>query len=227
MSAINTAVLPAVAGPRPRRATRCVALAAVVLSCSLPRTGRYFPWEFNDAMIALVALVTSLVIEEGWLPGLGLYRTPELGWWYWCRFAVWLGFSIGIVLVISNGVLWLMGWRVHVYRFPPDNLTGRFFMMCVYFPLVEEIIYRSLLRVAVESSLGGTGTIVVSGVVFALVHILRGNASPENQIAGFLLAWAFLRSRTILVPVAMHSAGNSVALISQIAAWYWAPENSH
>jgi membrane protease YdiL (CAAX protease family) len=54
--------------------------------------------------------------------------------------------------------------------------------------------------------------------------VLGGIASPENQIAGFLLAWAFLKIGTILVPLAMHSAGNLIALASHVAAWYWFPE---
>jgi len=70
-------------------------------------------------------------------------------------------------------------------------------------------------------SAGERGTILASGLVFALIHILRGNASPENQIAGFLLEWAFLRSGTILVPIAMHSAGNLIALGFQVGGWYW------
>lgn len=36
--------------------------------------------------------------------------------------------------------------------------------------------------------------------------------------------WAFLRSGTILVPLAMHSAGNLMALLAQVANWYWLPD---
>ena len=68
-----------------------------------------------------------------------------------------------------------------------------------------------------------SGAILVSGLIFGLIHVLGGNASPENHIAGFMLAWAFLRSGTILVPIATHSAGNLLALSGQVAGWYLLP----
>jgi membrane protease YdiL (CAAX protease family) len=87
--------------------------------------------------------------------------------------------------------------------------------------LLEEVVYRALLTAAVFPLAGQRGTIVVSGIVFASIHLIGGNPGPDNQIAGFLLEWAFLRSGTILVPVALHAAGNLIALGLHVAAWRW------
>jgi len=97
----------------------------------------------------------------------------------------------------------------------------KLFWMCFYAPLVEEIVFRSLLTAAVYPLIGQRGAIVVSGVVFAMIHVIGGNPGPDNQVAGFLLEWAFLRSGTILVPMAMHAAGNLIAFGIHIASWYW------
>jgi membrane protease YdiL (CAAX protease family) len=55
----------------------------------------------------------------------------------------------------------------------------------------------------------------------AILHVLYGNAGPDNLIAGFFLAWAYLKSGTILVPVVLHSLGNVGVLLARSGAWYW------
>lgn len=63
--------------------------------------------------------------------------------------------------------------------------------------------------------------IVVSGVVFGGLHVVNGNPSPENLVGGLFLAWAYLKSGTIYIPILLHSLGNFVAWAGQVAAWYW------
>jgi membrane protease YdiL (CAAX protease family) len=92
--------------------------------------------------------------------------------------------------------------------------------MCLYAPIVEETVFRLLLTAALLPTLGERWTIVASGAAFAIVHILRGNPGPDNLIAGFMLEWAFLRSGTILVPLAFHAGGNLIALTSHVVIWY-------
>ena len=48
-----------------------------------------------------------------------------------------------------------------------------------------------------------------------------GNPSPENLVGGFFLAWAYLKSDSIIVPVVLHGLGNLAALAGQVATWYW------
>lgn len=66
--------------------------------------------------------------------------------------------------------------------------------------VVLDIVYRVHLIVAVLPTIGRRGSIIASGVIFALIHVLRGNPSPENQIAGFMLAWAYSFVPTIPPP---------------------------
>lgn len=108
-------------------------------------------------------------------------------------------------------------------RLAPEQRAWMFGWMCIRAPLLEELVFRSLLALAVQPTLGDRGTIIVGGLLFAVMHIIGGNPSPENQIGGFLLMWAFLRSGTILVPLAWHSAGNLCVYVGQIANWYVLP----
>jgi uncharacterized protein len=53
------------------------------------------------------------------------------------------------------------------------------------------------------------------------LHVLYGNAGPNNLVAGFFLAWSYLKSEAFLIPVALHSLGNFFVLLVQVAAWCW------
>ena len=61
----------------------------------------------------------------------------------------------------------------------------------------------------------------MSGLIFAVLHAVYGNASPENLLGGFILMWVFLKSETIIVPIALHSLGNFCAFAFQVAYFYW------
>jgi membrane protease YdiL (CAAX protease family) len=51
--------------------------------------------------------------------------------------------------------------------------------------------------------------------------VIYCNPSPENLVGGFFLAWAYLKSGGLAVPVLLHGLGNLVALASQVGAWCW------
>ncbi len=198
---------------------RCVALMAVLLSVLV--CGGWLRLELP--ILALTGLVAVLCCGNGDVPELGLQLMPLQGWRYWCRVAIQFGLFIALLLAIYVAVVLSLGRGFESLVYRVGSVPESFVRMCVVAPVAEEIIFRALLTVAVLSSLGERGTIAVSGIIFAAIHILGGNASPENQIAGFLLAWAFLKSRTILVPIAFHFGGNLFALAGQIAFGYLYP----
>jgi membrane protease YdiL (CAAX protease family) len=67
---------------------------------------------------------------------------------------------------------------------------------------------------------GSTVTILLSGVLFALLHAAYGNLAPDNTIAGFVLAWAYLRSSSLLVPIVLHALGNLCVFGIHVALFY-------
>jgi membrane protease YdiL (CAAX protease family) len=88
---------------------------------------------------------------------------------------------------------------------------------CLPTSIAEEGIYRLVLCVPFAALIGPRWTIVVSGCVFAALHVVYGNLGVDNAIAGFILGWAFLKSRSLLVPVAWHSLGNLLVGLTRLA----------
>lgn len=197
------------------RLSRMIALAVVLIDVIEHR----YPLQLGSQLLALCGMVGVLCLRDGHEPLLGMRTLPATEWHAWIRLGVLSAVGMGLVLALFALVWWLLEWRIPIYRNPPSG--SLFVWMCLHAPVVEEIIYRSLLRVAAVTAIGERGTILVSGLIFGLVHLLRGIPSPENLLGGFVLAWALARSGTILVPMALHSAGNFLALTGQVAAWYW------
>ena len=47
-------------------------------------------------------------------------------------------------------------------------------------------------------------------------------AAPNQPLrGGFFRAWAYLKSKSIAVPVVLHGLGNLCAQAAQVGAWYW------
>jgi membrane protease YdiL (CAAX protease family) len=85
---------------------------------------------------------------------------------------------------------------------------------------VEEGVYRLLLCAPLVAVLRPGGAVAASGVVFAALHFRYGNPSPDNFIGGYLFAWAYLKSGTIAVPLALHAAANLAATAINLAGWW-------
>jgi membrane protease YdiL (CAAX protease family) len=170
--------------------------------------------------IALTALVAQVWLSGGDLPTLGL-SGPSGGWRKW----LWLSVSLGLIIggfLIPATVLWVVvGLRLPVEAVAPEEIGPSFLRMCVFAPLLEESLYRVALCVPLTALTGPYRAIAVSGLAFGLLHFLYRNPSPENLLGGVFLAWVYLRSSSIVVPVALHAVGNLVILVGQVAIWYW------
>jgi membrane protease YdiL (CAAX protease family) len=202
------------------------AIALAVVSCDLVLCGsRQFTtsWRFALA-IAAVAPSALLAARRRDPASFGFRLSPLQSWAYWARVTIYLGALLLIVLLaaaaIAIGVLHLSVPRGYIGH--PSQIGQLFIWMCVYAPLSEEAVYRLAICPAAIAWFGPKTAIAVSGVAFALAHVLGGNASPENQIAGFLLAWSFLRSGSIAVPIALHFLGNLCAFSWHVILFYWA-----
>src|SRR5262249_6202558 len=151
---------------------------------------------------------------------LGLKLTPLQGWGYWCRITLLVGLLMGVLIGGLSAIAWcvyrLLGLEFPVYATPPDRAADALVGMCVTAPLLEEPIYRIALCVPAAVVLRPAGAMVMSGLLFGVFHLVAGNPGPDNLIAGFFLAWAFLKSGSIAVPLAWHSLGNLCAVVIQV-----------
>ena len=198
---------------------RWVALSVVVISMA---DQDHWRKTIFDPVLAMFGLILIVSLRGGDGSTLGLRLVPEQGWTYWLRVSIRFALLILLFTVAVGGVFLWLGWHIPVPKRAPtfDGL----YWMCLYFPVVEEVIYRALLVTAIRPTFGDWGTILIGGIVFAAIHIQGGNVGPDNQIAGFLLTWAYLRSKSLLVPLAMHACGNLCAFSFQVATYQgWLP----
>jgi membrane protease YdiL (CAAX protease family) len=96
--------------------------------------------------------------------------------------------------------------------------------LCVWIPLIEEILFRRFLSSWIELKLDGLWGIYVSGLLFSLAH----TAPPDNlwpPLGPFLLGcactWAYRVSGRIGAPVLLHAACNASAILFAIYAPSW------
>jgi len=131
---------------------------------------------------------------------------------YWFRTAVLIGLVVLLFCALAIPVLAWAGFRIPLPKTSPTEFWGYWLTYaCVDAPVAEEFIYRGVLCPALACLLGRWAAIFLSGSLFALLHVIGGNPGPDNFIAGYFLAWAFLKSGSLLVPIAMHSVGNLFA----------------
>lgn len=193
-----------------------IGLSGVLLATLLPS---YIPHTVTG--------LATLIIYGSWTSwntvGLGLRLTPIQGWRYWLGVAVVLGAIVGLTCSIA----WLCALALGVYIFVPQidpsypPVRAWLIHLLILAPFLEELVYRFALCVPIVRRIGSTWAIVLSGAVFALAHIIGGNPGPDNFVAGFLLAWAFLKSGTLLIPVFLHLAGNLCVFIFGVLMFYW------
>ena len=204
-------------GERLRRsaATRAAAAltAAAVVGIDLLLAHHHMAIPAYRLPLALVAVAVCGALSAWQWRALGLRWRPAQGWGYWLRLGAKLGgvlvlFMVGGIAVRrANPGLELPFHEVRLFtsgwQFAPWAVRA-----CLLAPVVEEAVYRLALCPPSAALLGERGAIVVSGCAFAALHVAYGNAAPDNVVAGFILGWAFLKSRSIVVPVVMHSLGN-------------------
>ena len=204
--------------PIKRRIAFCVAIAVVLTDVLI------YMWAYGESVrlsLALIAFAIIVYLADGDLPSLGLRPQPKQGWIPWVWISARISCVIAVCVIAGLGAWQLMGNELPTYNHNPAYVSHLFLHMCVVAPVLEEIVYRVVVCLPLVSMIGFWKTIAINGILFASLHFVYGNPSPENLVGGFFLAWVYLKSETILLPLMFHSIGNFVALCCQLAASYY------
>jgi len=86
-------------------------------------------------------------------------------------------------------------------------------MVVVGAPIAEELLYRGVLFHALEPMWGMQRAALGSGLIFGLVHLEVGTFFPLGFL-GYLLARAYAQSRSLWLPIFLHSVNNWIALLA-------------
>jgi membrane protease YdiL (CAAX protease family) len=176
-------------------------LAAVASDFAIVLAGRtaLFPRLLLGTIVLLAYVQIVAKYGAGTVPGFRLPSREE--WKRWLL--LFGGAAVGLAIVVIVGRRWFPS-----HFAPPPPVSWLAVYACIVWPIYEETVYRVALCTPSAAVAGRTGAIVVNGLVFAALHVAYGNPDPSNAVGGFVLAWIFLRSRSVLVCITAHSIGN-------------------
>ena len=198
-------------------AVACIAIAA-------PAAGRWW-YERHPAgpvvrwipFVALAVLALAIVgFAVRWdRAALGLTWKPAPSVGFWLRVGLVTG---AVILAIALATLAVVrGGGPDPFdlggQLPICSSLSRRVEMLMLAPLFEELLYRGALCTALMGVGGRALAVAGGGLAFAWLHWFGGVLGPDNLLAGFLFSWAFVRSRTLLVPVAFHCFGNLAVIV--------------
>jgi membrane protease YdiL (CAAX protease family) len=183
------------------------------------------------ALVALLVVGTGALTwrEMGWL-GSARSALADLAWG-----AVFAGPVIGATIVVS-GVLVALFQVTPEGPLPPTGEAGGLVLHliagAILAPIGEEVLFRGVAVTAWARTFGAQGAIVRSALFFAAVHVLLLGGSSIGEATGLavvgfasrlpvalVLAWVYLRRRSIYAAIGLHAAFNAVLfIVSELAA---------
>jgi uncharacterized protein len=139
--------------------------------------------------------------------------------WVWISFAVVVATTIVAVAVepfLHGGEDQGLG----ADRWQPDHagaFAANVVVLVLLGPFAEELFFRGL-GVRVLMLYGGLVAILVTGMIFGLVHGLLG-ALPPLVLFGIGLAWVRLRSASVWPAFIGHAAYNGLGILVLVLSW--------
>jgi membrane protease YdiL (CAAX protease family) len=84
-----------------------------------------------------------------------------------------------------------------------------FFVVILFGPAVEEVVFRGWLYGALRNRLGTAPSVFISSVLFSLAHGKEGSPIILTFLGGILFSLSYEKSRSLVTPMILHSGGNA------------------
>ena len=106
-----------------------------------------------------------------------------------------------------------------------NDLFSYLFAALIFAPFMEEMVFRGCICRLVADRFSVSAGIIFSSLLFGFMHVtaslFAGNLINllyivEYSLMGFMLAYAYIKSNNILVPVSIHFLMNALAVITMI-----------
>lgn len=88
-----------------------------------------------------------------------------------------------------------------------------FISAAIISPIYEEIFYRGFLYRWLRTRIGFSGALLLSSLIFTIIHIPTYNVMPVNFFSGILFALAYERTHSIWPSVLIHGLTNGVMVL--------------
>jgi hypothetical protein len=181
----------------------------------IPRAGAWYGSFFLFELLALLGSfkVMTRVFEQKPLGVVGLAFHPD--WWR----ELCLGLGLGGIMIVSvGGAEALLG----LARFAPNPFPAKaelayasgLFLVLSISATSEELVFRGYPFQKLVESLGPPGAVALSSVCFGLAHLGNSHhtwfSTVNTMLVGILFSIAYLRTRSLWMPVGMHFTWNYV-----------------
>lgn len=80
-------------------------------------------------------------------------------------------------------------------------------------PIYEEIFYRGFLYRFFSSRYGVLSGMIISSIIFTVVHIPTYNTLPVNFVSGLIFSWVYHKTGSVLPSILIHGIFNGIAVI--------------
>ena len=123
------------------------------------------------------------------------------------------GWGLGTLLqLFIFAALGIAGWlTVERADWQPVDF-GVSIVSCIIISFNEELSFRGYILQRLAQAWGLPAAVIVSSLIFAMVHVLNPNVQPLAMVslfvAGLLLACAYLVSRSLWLPIGLHIGWN-------------------
>ncbi|SDY25583.1 hypothetical protein SAMN05421736_101788 [Evansella caseinilytica] len=138
---------------------------------------------------------------------------------YWKAIIGWTAVLFFVSVLLLTAMDWLnIGWENEKTQSLQSEITWLtisvgFVSAAIISPAYEEIFYRGFLYKWLRMKWGvGTG-VLISSVIFTVVHIPTYNTLPINFISGAVWAWTYEKSGSILPGMIIHGIYNGIAVL--------------
>ncbi len=181
---------------------------------------------FGDALSRIAPFWLTTLIEGA------VYLVGVVGLtWAFCRFVDrtafrslglqtqrWLaklatGWGLGTLLqFLIFAVMGIAGWLTVEWADPQPVDLSVSILSWLIISFNEELSFRGYILQRLAQAWGLPAAVLVSSLVFAMVHVLNPNFQPLAMVglfvAGLLLACAYLVSRSLWLPIGLHIGWN-------------------
>lgn len=125
---------------------------------------------------------------------------------------LFIGFAVGFILQSFTILVIYLNGSYSVVKINPISFILIPFALMFTVAIIEEILVRGIIFRIMEEKLGSYISLTFSSVLFGVLHLANPNVTLISAIcittAGFLMGAAFIYSRNLWVPIALHFAWN-------------------
>ena len=181
----------------------------------------------KDALLLSVSVIGSAIIVIPIILGIAKLKKGsklkdyfDLNAYSWKTFWIWMGILV-LLLIFETYALQLLGveetpsFMKNIEYPTTSSIWLLVFSVMFMAPLIEEVVFRGfLLKGFANSFMGTSGAIVITSLLWALLHL---QYTIEYMfvifVVGLVFGYAKIQTKSLFVPMTMHMVMNGLAAV--------------